>query len=173
MYDNGWLLAHRALAHQPIRRLENTFKNQRELKVKPRKLPKARENTGDQVVIGFSFVSDWLREYMALVLWTNHRAEWGKSKAIPDYFRHPIKNRSALKSTQKFVVQLKKYGSQAFNILDYWMNINKCLSWLNFLPLYGYDLWKNTFSVVLNGFRECIHSRKYSQLHFILIIKVI
>ena len=123
MYDNGWLLAHRALAHQPIRRLENTFKNQRELKVKPRKLPKARENTGDQVVIGFSFVSDWLREYMARVLWTNHRAEWGKSKAIPDYFRHPIKNRSALKSTQKFVVQLKNMARKHsinphFRLLD-------------------------------------------------------
>ena len=35
----------------------------RELKVKPTKLPKARENAGDQVVIGFSFESDWLREW--------------------------------------------------------------------------------------------------------------
>ena len=29
---------------------------------KTSKLPEARENAGDQVVIGFSFVSDWSRE---------------------------------------------------------------------------------------------------------------
>ena len=41
----------------------NTFKSQYELKVKSTKLPKARENAGDQVVIGFGFcfASDWLR----------------------------------------------------------------------------------------------------------------
>ena len=27
------------------------------------KLPKAQENVGDQVVIGLSFASDWLREW--------------------------------------------------------------------------------------------------------------
>ena len=32
-----------------------TLKSQWELKVKTNKLPKARENAGDQVVIGFSF----------------------------------------------------------------------------------------------------------------------
>ena len=31
------------------------------LKVKTCKLPKARENAGDQVVIALSFESDWLR----------------------------------------------------------------------------------------------------------------
>ena len=30
--------------------------------LKTSKLPEARENAGDQVVIGFSFVSDWSRE---------------------------------------------------------------------------------------------------------------
>ena len=45
-----------------IRRKENTFKGPWELKVKPTKLPKGRENAGDQVVIGLSFASDWLRE---------------------------------------------------------------------------------------------------------------
>ena len=34
-----------------------------ELKVKTAKSPKARENAGDQVVIGFSFASDWLRDW--------------------------------------------------------------------------------------------------------------
>lgn len=41
---------------------ENTCQSQGELKVKTSKLPKARENTGDQVVSGFSFAPDWLRE---------------------------------------------------------------------------------------------------------------
>ena len=39
---------------------------------------KARENAGDQVVIGFSFASDLLREWSEF-LWTNHRT----SKAKP------------------------------------------------------------------------------------------
>ena len=39
---------------------ENTVKNQRKLEVKTTKLLKARENAGDQVLIGFSFASDWL-----------------------------------------------------------------------------------------------------------------
>ena len=34
-----------------------------ELKVKTAKSPKTRENAGDQVVIGFSFASDWLRDW--------------------------------------------------------------------------------------------------------------
>ena len=34
-----------------------------ELKVKTAKSPKARENADDQVVIGFSFASDWLRDW--------------------------------------------------------------------------------------------------------------
>ena len=34
---------------------------------------KVRENAGDQVVIGFSFASDWFR--VARVFWTNHRAK--------------------------------------------------------------------------------------------------
>ena len=39
---------------------ENTVKSQRKLEVKTTKLLKARENAGDQVLIGFSFASDWL-----------------------------------------------------------------------------------------------------------------
>ena len=43
---------------RPIRRKENTFESQWELKVKTTKLPEARR--GHQVVIGFSLVPDWL-----------------------------------------------------------------------------------------------------------------
>ena len=39
---------------------ENTVKSQRKLEVKTTKLLKAREKAGDQVLIGFSFASDWL-----------------------------------------------------------------------------------------------------------------
>ena len=51
---------------------ENSVKSQSELKVK--KLPKPRENAGDQVVINFSFASDWLKR-VAQVFWTNHGAK--------------------------------------------------------------------------------------------------
>ena len=37
------------------------MKSQSGLKVKAGKLPKARENAGDQAVIGLGYVSDWLR----------------------------------------------------------------------------------------------------------------
>ena len=39
----------------PLRANENS-------KVKTNKLPKARENADDQVMMGFSFASDWLRK---------------------------------------------------------------------------------------------------------------
>ena len=39
---------------------ENTVKSQRKLEVNTTKLLKARENAGDQVLIGFSFASHWL-----------------------------------------------------------------------------------------------------------------
>ena len=39
---------------------KNTLKRQREFKVKTTRVTKARENAGDQVVIGFNFAPDWL-----------------------------------------------------------------------------------------------------------------
>ena len=39
-----------------------TLKSHRELRVKSTKLPKARENAGDQAAIGLSFAFDWFRE---------------------------------------------------------------------------------------------------------------
>ena len=38
-----------------------SLRSQFELKVKTSKLPEARENVGDQSMVGFSFASDWLR----------------------------------------------------------------------------------------------------------------
>ena len=61
-----------------IRRKENIFNGQWELQMKTSKLPKTRENAGDQVVIGFSLAFDWLR--VARVFWTNHRGKWSKTK---------------------------------------------------------------------------------------------
>ena len=51
---------------------KNTLKRQREFKLKTTRVTKARENVGDQVVIGFNFASDWL---VAWVFWTNHKAK--------------------------------------------------------------------------------------------------
>ena len=47
----------------PIRRYEDTFMSQWPLKVKTTKLPKERDNTDDQVMIGYSFTSEGLREW--------------------------------------------------------------------------------------------------------------
>ena len=44
-------------------------------------MPKARENVGNQVVIGFRFASDWLRQWREF-FWVNHRAT-ERSKAEP------------------------------------------------------------------------------------------
>ena len=49
-----------AKSQKLIRRENDTLKSQRKLEVKT-KLAKARENEGDQVVIGVSFASDWSR----------------------------------------------------------------------------------------------------------------
>ena len=46
-------------SQQPIRRKEILLRANESAN---KKQPKARENTGDQVVIGFSFASDWLRK---------------------------------------------------------------------------------------------------------------
>lgn len=50
------------LLKQPIRRKGNVKSSQWQLKVKTGKLPKVRENEGDQVTIRFSFEYDWLRK---------------------------------------------------------------------------------------------------------------
>ena len=51
------------LSQRPIRWKENNFKSQWELKLDTIKLIKVRENMGDQVVICFTFASDWLKEW--------------------------------------------------------------------------------------------------------------
>ena len=50
-------------SQRPTRRKKNIFKSQSEFKVKPTKLPKARENAGVQVIVAFSFASDWLKDW--------------------------------------------------------------------------------------------------------------
>ena len=41
----------------------NQKKKKEPIKLKKSKLPKARENVSEQVMIGFSFASDWLTEW--------------------------------------------------------------------------------------------------------------
>ena len=50
--------------NEPMRTLEANIRNQRQ----------ARENARDQVVIGFSFASDWLKRWHEFSE-TNHRAQ--------------------------------------------------------------------------------------------------
>ena len=72
------------------RRKESALKSQWELRIKPTKLPKARENAGEQVVIGFNFESDWLREWREFL--DQSWSEVQQIKAIPDYLRNSIEN---------------------------------------------------------------------------------
>lgn len=51
-------------------------------------LPKSWENTSDQVMIGFTFVSDWLRKCWKV----SGPITEGKKKAIEDYLQHSIEN---------------------------------------------------------------------------------
>ena len=46
-------------------------------KEKTSKLLTARENAGDQVVIGFNFASDWLREWYEFL--NHHRAKYSNT----------------------------------------------------------------------------------------------
>ena len=69
---------------------ENSFTSQWELKVKATKLPKARENAGDQVAIGFSLhLIGWKRGTSFL---DQSQSEVRKTNAISDYFRFSIEN---------------------------------------------------------------------------------
>ena len=72
------------LSQDPIRRWENNCKNRWKLEVNSKR-SKARENAGDQVVIGFGFAPDWLREWRKF-FWTNHRAEKSKTNATRSIF---------------------------------------------------------------------------------------
>ena len=62
-------------SQQPIRRKEILLRANESAN---KKQPKARENAGDQVVIGFSFASDWLRKWREFF-----RPIAGRSKAKP------------------------------------------------------------------------------------------
>ena len=77
----------RVVTIRPIRRRKDTFKSQWELKVKQTKLIEVQQNASNQVVLGFSFVFDWLREW-----WTNHRVKQSKNKAILNHFQHSNEN---------------------------------------------------------------------------------
>ena len=48
-------------------------------KLKKSKLPKARENVSEQVMIGFSFASDWLTEWREV---SGSITEWSETKSM-------------------------------------------------------------------------------------------
>ena len=62
---------------RPLRRRKDTFKSQWELKVKQTKLIEVQQNASNQVVLGFSFVFDWLREWCTFC---GPITEWSKAK---------------------------------------------------------------------------------------------
>ena len=55
-------------------------------------MPKARENAGDQVVIDFSFVSDWMKSDASFLDQSQSEIKQKKKKAILDNVRHSIEN---------------------------------------------------------------------------------
>ena len=80
---------------------ENIFKTQLELKVKKTKLSIGRENAGDQVMIGFSFASDWLSEWWRFSGPIHRTFLSSKTKTIPVCFRHSTEN-CGISSTREF-----------------------------------------------------------------------
>ena len=79
------------LSPQPIRRKENTLKSQGEVKVKPSKLPKARETrvTKLRLVLVLHLIG-W--EESPFVFKANHSARWSTNNAISIYYRHSVEN---------------------------------------------------------------------------------
>ena len=55
------------------------------------KRPIALENAGDQLLLGFSFTSDWWREWHEF-FWTNYGGKKSETSAISDQFRYSIGN---------------------------------------------------------------------------------
>ena len=70
-----------------------TINSHWELEVQTSKPPEERGNANDQVVVGFSFVSDWFRKWREVFGPITLR---GKTKAIADYPRHSTLNCSVL-----------------------------------------------------------------------------
>ena len=86
----------------------------KELKVKISKIPEARENADDQVVIGLSFASDWLRK-------------WCK-------FSRPITERIEAKPWQSRITdpQLKIAHSRRVLLYDLKLIVKDLGNWINF-----------------------------------------
>ena len=70
----------------------------------PNKLPKARENVGDQVVFGYSYSSDWLKEWRE--------------------FCEPITDRSESKPKDSLNIELKSaHKLSLFSFLGRGLNV--------------------------------------------------
>ena len=64
---------------------------------------KRGKNAGDQDVFGFSFASDWLREWREFFFYQSKSEVKQKKKPIPDFFRHSLENCSIVtKLSQKY-----------------------------------------------------------------------
>ena len=78
------------LLKQPIRQKGNVKSSQWQLKVKTGKLPKARENEGDQATIRFSFEYDWLRKRREISEPITRRIKAKEKQSF--YYWHSIEN---------------------------------------------------------------------------------
>ena len=124
------------LSQQPIRAKENVTRSQWELRVKTSKLPKARENAGDQVLIVFIFfASNWLRgchEFSGPIT--------GRSKAKPlqfDIDSWKLLYRLLQIRTLEVTVLLQCFSARLFSVNFFHSRIQPCftrLLWWTICP---------------------------------------
>ena len=82
---------------------------------KKRKLPEARENAGDQVAVGLSLVSDWLRgRCESRVSYPNHRVQWSNTERRLNYLWHYTENCLRQTSTIRRSVSSESSSSKRF-----------------------------------------------------------
>ena len=123
----------------------NTLRNQWEHKVKPTKLPKARESASDQVVTGFSLASDWL-------------TEWRE-------FSGPFVERSKTKGKQTHIVfdtnkYMRKRQEIMFGWIEGWMSILTDYSNLTCLPLpYRFPISETRYNPCIRPIRQYFNFR--------------
>ena len=96
---------------------------------KTTKIPKARENAGEPVVIGFSFASDWLKEWSEFSGPIIERRR-GKTKTPSDHFQHSVDNfsfcqtRNVLARNEGVLLEFVKKKCIAILPLSFIENVN-------------------------------------------------
>ena len=107
---------------QPIRQKGNVKRSQWQLKVKTGKLPKMRENEGDQVTIRFSFEYDWLRKRREISgpITRRSRAKEKQSLIIIDTRLKIIKRGSKEQAYQRRYDDIEVSKMHVFAVPEFW-----------------------------------------------------